>query len=86
MARKLTEDLGFAQNGHKIVTGTTAISVTEETYYGVQFVTDCTPTTLTIDNGDGTYSGIKYPAGFTLFGDIRAITAAAGESYILLKV
>jgi hypothetical protein len=71
-------------SGSKIVTATNE-AVTSETYYAVQFVTECTPTVFTVNNGTGTYSGIKYPAGFVFYGDIRSITPAAGETVILYK-
>jgi hypothetical protein len=85
MARKLLEDTAIGRMGNKIVTGTTAISVSAGTYYAIQFVTACTPTTFTVDGGTGTYSGITYPAGLVCMFNVTSITAAAGESYILYK-
>ena len=75
----------FATQGNKIVTGTTAVTATSGTYFAVQFITDCTPTTFTVANGDGTYSGIEYAQGSVIYGDITAITAGASETYILYK-
>jgi len=83
MARKLLEDTAIGRMGCKIVTGTTVVSEAAGTYYAVQFITDCTPTTFTINEGSGTFSGVTYTAGTVVYGDITAITAASGESYIL---
>ena len=83
MARKLLEDTAIGRMGCKIVTGTTATTAASGTYYAVQFITDCTPTTFTISGGTGTFSGVTYSAGGVVYGDITAITAAASETYIL---
>jgi len=72
--------------GSKIVTGTTAISVSTGTFYAIQFITDCTPTALTMQGSTGTFNGILYKAGTVIYGDVLTITAAAGESYILYLV
>lgn len=75
----------FGTVGNKIVTGTTAISVASGTYFAIQFITDCTPTAFTMADGEGTFTGVTYPAGSTVFGDITAITAGASQTYILYK-
>jgi|14BtaG_2_1085337.scaffolds.fasta_scaffold06496_2 hypothetical protein len=75
----------FGTVGNKIVTGTTAVTVDSGTYFAVQFITDCTPTVLTMQNGVGTFSGIEYAQGTIIYGDITAITAGASETYILYK-
>tara|TARA_Y100000385_G_scaffold226541_1_gene237219 strand:+ start:1074 stop:1334 length:261 start_codon:yes stop_codon:yes gene_type:complete len=83
MARKLLEDTAIGRMGCKIVTGTAATTAASGTYYAVQFITNCTPTTFTISGGTGTFSGVTYSAGGVVYGDITAITAAASETYIL---
>jgi len=75
----------FGKSGNKIVTGTTAISVSSGTYFAVQFITDCTPTAFTFHDGDGTYSSITYAAGTVIYGDVATITTGASETYILYK-
>ena len=75
----------FGTVGNKIVTGTTVVTATSGTYFAIQFITDCTPTAFTMSDGEGTYTGITYVAGTTLFGDVTAITAGASETYILYK-
>ncbi len=75
----------FGTVGNKIVTGTTVVTATPGTYFAIQFITDCTPTAFTISDGEGTYTGITYAAGTTLFGNVTAITAGASETYILYK-
>jgi hypothetical protein len=81
-AKYLDKSLGG--NGSKLVTGTTAVTATSGTYWAVQFITACTPTTLTVVGGTGAYT-VTYPAGFILYGNITAITVGAGESYVLYK-
>ena len=85
MARRLLEDTAIGAQGNKMVTGTTAVTASAGTYYAIQFVTDCTPTTFTVAKGEGTYSGLTYKAGTTYMFDVTAITVAAGESYVLYK-
>jgi hypothetical protein len=83
--KKFIDDTSIGAMGCKVVTGTAAETATSGTYYAVQFITDCTPTAFTIENGDGTFSGILYTAGTVVYGDVTAITAGAGETYILYK-
>ena len=85
MARKFIEDTSIGRMGCKMVSDGSAQSVTTETYYAVQFITDCTPTVFTIDGGDGTFSGITYSAGIIVYGDVRTITCGSGEAFILYK-
>ena len=53
-------------------------------YFAVQFVTNCTPTTLTISNST-TVTSVQHTKGTIIYGDITAITAGSGETYILYK-
>jgi len=85
MARKFIEDTSIGRMGCKMVSDGSAQSVTEETYYAVQFITDCTPTAFTLDGGEGTFTGITYTAGSVVYGDVRTITCASGEAFILYK-
>ncbi len=75
----------FAVRGSKIVTGNTAITASSGTFFAIQFITDCTPTAFTMQEGEGTYSGVTYGEGTLIYGDVTAITAGAGETYILYK-
>tara|TARA_R100000231_G_scaffold139553_2_gene121236 strand:+ start:1889 stop:2182 length:294 start_codon:yes stop_codon:yes gene_type:complete len=75
---------GLGVHGVVMVTGTAAQSVDSGTYFAVQFVTDCTPTTLTISNST-TVTSVAHKAGTVIYGDITAITAGASETYILYK-
>jgi len=89
MAKKqklFLDESAIGYMGSQIVTGATAISVSAGTYYAIQFITDCTPTALTMQGSTGTFSGITYKAGTVIYGDVLTITAAAGESYILYLV
>ena len=85
MSKKFIDDTSIGSMGCKIVSNGAAQSVTDETYYAVQFITDCTPTAFTIDGGEGTFSGIAYSAGTVVYGDVRAITCGSGEAFILYK-
>ena len=53
----------FAVRGSKIVTGNTAITASSGTFFAIQFITDCTPTAFTMQEGEGTYSGVTYGEG-----------------------
>ena len=75
---------GLGMHGVVMVTGTAAQSVASGTYFAVQFVTACTPTTLTISNST-TVTSVAYLGGTIIYGDITAITAGSGETYILYK-
>tara|TARA_R100000700_G_C3175567_1_gene150429 strand:+ start:2911 stop:3204 length:294 start_codon:yes stop_codon:yes gene_type:complete len=78
----LNKSLGM--HGVVMVTGTATTTATSGTYFAVQFVTDCTPTTLTISNST-TVTSVQHKAGTVIYGDITAITAGSGETYILYK-
>lgn len=80
MGKIFLEDSAIGAQGSKIVTGATA---TTGSFYAAQFITDCTPSVFTIADGTGTYSAILYKAGTVVYGDITAITPAAGETVIL---
>ena len=80
MGKIFLQDSAIGAQGSKIVTGATA---TTGSFYAAQFITDCTPTVFTIADGTGTYSAITYKAGTVVYGDITAITPAAGETVIL---
>jgi hypothetical protein len=82
MARLLLEDSAIGGMGSVITTGATA---TTGSFYAIQFITDCTPTTFTVADGTGTYTGVTYTAGTVVYGDITAITVAAGETFIAYK-
>ena len=82
MARLLLEDSAIGGMGSVIQTGATTVN---GNFYAVQFITDCTPTTFTIADGTGTYSGVTYTAGTVVYGDITAIRVAAGETFIAYK-
>jgi|14_taG_2_1085336.scaffolds.fasta_scaffold00097_17 hypothetical protein len=60
------------------------VTASSGTYYAVQFVTDCTPSTFTAGNST-TVTGSIYPAGMVIYGDITAITCSEDEVYILYK-
>ena len=79
-----TVNKGFAPNGCVMITGNAAQSVDKGTYFAVQFVTNCTPTTLTITNST-TVTSVQHSKGTIIYGDITAITAGSGETYILYK-
>lgn len=70
----------LGEYGSQITTGTGAWTGDA---YAVQFVTDCTPTTFTVGNGTGTYTGVRYPKGMTFIGDITALTVGSGETFIV---
>ena len=78
--RIFIDDSAIGAQGSKIVTGAVA---TTGSFYAAQFITDCTPTVFTLADGSGTYSAIAYKAGTIVYGDITAITPAAGETVIL---
>ena len=78
-------DLDFKQHrrgGSVIVTG---ISATTGEFFGVECITACTFTTFTIANSTGTFTGIAYPIGTVIYGDITALTAGSSEIYIAFK-
>lgn len=76
------QSLGRA--GHEMITGASKTYAKGE-IAAIEFVTECTPTTLTFHSGaTGTYSGVKYPAGFGMvYANINTITLPAGESAIV---
>mgnify|MGYP003147756518 CR=1 FL=1 len=79
-----TINKGFAPNGCVMITGTAVTTANAGTYFAVQFVTACTPTTLTITNST-TVVSVTHVAGTIIYGDIVAITAASADTYILYK-
>jgi RecJ-like exonuclease len=82
MAKLFLEDTAIGRMGSVIQTGATAVT---GNFYAVQFITDCTPTVFTVADGVGTYTGVAYSAGTVVYGDITAITVAAGETFIAYK-
>ena len=82
MGKLFLEDTAIGRMGSVIQTGTTPVT---GSFYAVQFITDCTPTTFTVADGTGTYTGVTYTAGTVVYGDITAITVAAGETVIAYK-
>ena len=83
-AVRKTVNKGFAPNGCLMITGNAATTAGAGTYFAVQFVTNCTPTTLTITNST-TVTSVQHSKGTIIYGDITAITAGSGETYILYK-
>tara|TARA_Y100000015_G_C2376622_1_gene82843 strand:+ start:278 stop:529 length:252 start_codon:yes stop_codon:yes gene_type:complete len=82
MGKIFLEDSAIGAQGSVITTGTGA---TTGSFYAVQFITDCTPTTFTVSDGTGTYTGVTYKAGTIVYGNITAVTVAAGETFIAYK-
>jgi DNA/RNA endonuclease YhcR with UshA esterase domain len=62
--------------GPEIVTGTG--SGTAGPWNAIQFVTAGAFSAITINNGTGTFTGVTFPAGFTLYGEITAFTLSSG--------
>lgn len=82
MGKLFIEDTAIGRMGSVITTGTGA---TTGSFYAVQFITDCTPTTFTVADGTGTYTGVTYKAGTIVYGDITAVTVGSGETFIAYK-
>ena len=81
-----TNKLSLGDNGCVMVSGNAAQSVSAGTYFAVQFLKACTPTTLTMGGGTSTtVTGQEIPAGTILYGDITAITGDSGAFYVLYK-
>lgn len=81
-----TNKLSLGNNGCVMVSGNAAQSVSAGTYFAVQFLKACTPTTLTMGGGTSTtVTGQEIPAGTILYGDITAITGDSGAFYVLYK-
>lgn len=76
--------LALGDNGCVMINGSAAQSVSAGTYFAVQFLKACTPTTLTIGSST-TVTGQEIPAGTILYGDITAITGDSGALYVLYK-
>ena len=68
--------LALGDNGCVMINGNAAQSESAGTYFAVQFLKACTPTTLT---------GQEIPAGTIIYGDITAITGDSGALYVLYK-
>ena len=81
MGKLFLEDTAIGRMGSEIHTGTQATG----NFYAVQFITDCTPITFTVADGTGTYSGITYPAGTIVYGDITVVRVPSGETAIVYK-
>jgi len=81
MGKLFLEDTAIGRMGSEIATGSTATG----SFYAVQFITDSTPVTFVVADGTGTYSGVTYPAGTIVYGDIVNIRMAPGETAILYK-
>lgn len=81
MAKLFLEDTAIGRMGSVIITGSQAVG----SFYAVQFITDCTPITLTVADGTGTYGGVTYSAGTVVYGDITVLRLATGETAILYK-
>ena len=69
-------------SGSKTVSGNAAQSVAAGTYWAVMFIKPTTPTALTMSIST-CVTGIEYPAGTWLYGDIRTITGDSNGAYIL---
>lgn len=79
-----TNKLSLGDSGCVMVSGNAAQSEVSGTYFAVQFLKACTPTTLTIGLST-TVTGQEIPAGTILYGDITAITGDSGALYVLYK-
>ena len=71
-------------SGRQNINGSAAQSESAGTYFAVQFLKACTPTTLTISSST-TVTGQEIPAGTIIYGDITAITGDSGALYVLYK-
>tara|TARA_R110002050_G_scaffold69859_2_gene151012 strand:- start:2006 stop:2506 length:501 start_codon:yes stop_codon:yes gene_type:complete len=76
--------LALGDNGCVMINGNAAQSESAGTYFAVQFLKACTPTTLTIGSST-TVTGQEIPAGTIIYGDITAITGDSGALYVLYK-
>ena len=72
----------YRKAGSVIVTGTGA---TTGEFFGVECITACTFTTFTMANSTGTFTGIAYPIGTIIYGDITALTASSANTFIAFK-
>jgi hypothetical protein len=75
----------FGGRRFEMVTASAWTLADGEEAFAVVFVTAATPSVLTFANGEGTFASIDYPAAFTIYGQVTAITLAAGESVIIYK-
>tara|TARA_R110002012_G_scaffold200382_1_gene369347 strand:+ start:2105 stop:2560 length:456 start_codon:yes stop_codon:yes gene_type:complete len=75
--------LKFGNSGVVMINGTDPQSEVSGTYFAVQFITECTLTTFTMENST-TVTGV-FPAGTVIYGDVRTITASASNIYVLYK-
>ena len=81
-----TNKLSLGDNGCVMVSGNAAQSVSAGTYFAVQFLKACTPTTLTMGGGTSTtVTGQEILAGTIVYGDITAISGDSGAFYVLYK-
>lgn len=68
--------LAMGRGGARIEAGTTART---GNFCAIQFITAGAFTALTIANSDGTWTGVTFPAGFVIYGDITAFTLSSGS-------
>ena len=81
MGKLFLEDTAIGGMGSVIVTNGTATG----SFYAVHFITQCRPAVFVVADGTGTYSGLTYPAGTVIYGDITDLTVPNGEIAILYK-
>ena len=74
--------LKFGNSGVVMVSGGAVQSVSSGTYFAVQFIKATTPATFTIQ-GSTTVTGVEFPAGTIIYGDVTAITGDANGCYAL---
>ena len=68
--------LSMGRYGATIVTDTAA---TTGKFCAIQFITAGAFSALTLQNSTGTFTGVTYPVGFVIYGDITAFTLSAGS-------
>ena len=77
--------LMLGNSGSVTISGTTVVDVSGGTYCALYFIRDTNPSTLVVA-GSTCITGVEYPAGTWLYGDITDITANASSAlYILYK-
>lgn len=72
---KLTA-FAMGQNGPEAVTGTGA--GTAGPWVAITMVAETTFSAITITGSTGTFTGVAFPAGFTLYGPITGFTLTSG--------
>jgi len=68
--------------GSKTISGAAAQSVAAGTYWAVMMIKETALTTFTMTNSQ-CVTGLTYPAGTWIYGDIRTITGNSSGAYIL---